>query len=133
MKYYEAKVKYVKIDENGKDKKVTETYLVDAMSLTEMEARVIEGLAADVEVTAGSVSSITEVLYTQTEGKLFKVKVVYKSEGEKAVTEYVLVEAGSVDETYTFMMNHLKDSISEVLIPSVSESGIMDVFNFKEN
>ena len=133
MKYYEAKVKYVKIDENGKDKKVTETYLVDAVSLTEMEANVIEGLATDVEVTAGSVSSIIQVLYTQTEGKLFKVKIVYKSEGEKAVTEYVLVEAGSVDETYTFMMNHLKDSISEVSIPSVSESGIMDVFNFEEN
>ena len=38
--WFECKVKYVKIDENGKEKKVTEPYLVDAVSFTEAEARI---------------------------------------------------------------------------------------------
>ena len=34
--WFECKVKYVKIDENGKEKKVTEPYLIDAVSFTEV-------------------------------------------------------------------------------------------------
>jgi hypothetical protein len=35
--WYECKVKYRKIDENGIQKVVTEPYLVDALSFTEVE------------------------------------------------------------------------------------------------
>ena len=40
--WFECKVSYMKMMENGMQKKVTEPYLVDALSFTEAEARIIE-------------------------------------------------------------------------------------------
>ena len=40
--WFECRVKYDKMLENGMQKKVTEPYLVDALSFTEAEARIIE-------------------------------------------------------------------------------------------
>ncbi|MTU94460.1 DUF4494 domain-containing protein, partial [Parabacteroides merdae] len=40
--WFECKVSFEKIMENGAQKKVTEPYLVDALSFTEAEARIIE-------------------------------------------------------------------------------------------
>ena len=40
--WFECKIRYEKVMENGMQKKVTESYLVDALSFTEAEARIIE-------------------------------------------------------------------------------------------
>ena len=40
--WFECKVRYDKMMENGVVKKVNEPYLVDALSFTEAEARIIE-------------------------------------------------------------------------------------------
>ena len=40
--WFECKIRYEKTMENGMNKKVTEPYLVDALSFTEAEARIIE-------------------------------------------------------------------------------------------
>ena len=40
--WFECKVRYEKTMENGLNKKVTEPYVVDAMSFTEAEGRIIE-------------------------------------------------------------------------------------------
>ena len=40
--FFECKIRYEKVAENGMNKKVSEQYLVDALSFTEAEARIIE-------------------------------------------------------------------------------------------
>ena len=40
--WFECKIRYEKTMENGMNKKVTEPYLVDALSFTEAEARIID-------------------------------------------------------------------------------------------
>ena len=40
--WFECKINYEKVGEDGIQKKVTEPYLVDALSFTEAEARIIE-------------------------------------------------------------------------------------------
>ena len=40
--WFETKVRYDKMMENGMQKKVTEPYLVDALTFTEAEARITE-------------------------------------------------------------------------------------------
>ena len=40
--WFECKIRYEKMMENGMNKKVTEPYLVDALSFTEPEKRIIE-------------------------------------------------------------------------------------------
>ena len=39
--YYEVKIKTLEVDEIGKEKCVTRTFLIDSMSFTEAEARMI--------------------------------------------------------------------------------------------
>ena len=40
--WFEAKVKYIKVNEDGRERKVTESYLLDAMSYTEAESRIMK-------------------------------------------------------------------------------------------
>jgi len=42
--WYEVKARYVKVDNDGRERKTTETYLIDAVSFTDAEARAIEVL-----------------------------------------------------------------------------------------
>lgn len=64
-KYFQATVKFLQEQENGKIKKVTVKYLVDSMTCTEAEARVVKHLGTgmtDYEVTSVVESSISEVI-----------------------------------------------------------------------
>jgi hypothetical protein len=65
--YFTVNVKVQHDNGNGKIKKVTERYLVDAMSVTEAEARVTEVMKEDLggtefEVVSASVSRIYKVI-----------------------------------------------------------------------
>jgi len=68
MSYYIAKVQMVDaIDtqKGVKEKKVTETYLVEALSVTEAEAKVVEdfkGYTMDFEVKSVSASKIIKII-----------------------------------------------------------------------
>ena len=64
--YFTVTVKILTDNGNGKIKKVTERYLVDAMSVTEAEARATEYLAKggtqDFEIVAAGVSRVVGVI-----------------------------------------------------------------------
>ena len=68
MSYYMAKVQLVDtIDtpKGVKEKRITETYLVEALSVTEAEAKVIEdfkGYTMDFEVKSVSASKIIKII-----------------------------------------------------------------------
>lgn len=65
---FETKILYDKIQENGAVKKVTEAYLVDALSFTEAEARIIEEMtpyiSGDFSVAAIKRTKIAEIFFT---------------------------------------------------------------------
>jgi hypothetical protein len=63
--YFTVSVKTSHTDDKGKVKKTTERYLVDAMSVTEAEARVTKALqdsVTDFEIVAASTSRIIEIV-----------------------------------------------------------------------
>ena len=65
MSYYIAKVKIRHEDENGKMKATTESYLVDAVSVTDVEVKVVQdfdGQSLDYEVTSVSETKIIKVI-----------------------------------------------------------------------
>ena len=68
MSYYIAKVQLVDtVDtpKGSKEKKVTETYLVEALSVTEAEAKVVkdfQGYTLDFEVKSVNASKIIKIL-----------------------------------------------------------------------
>ena len=67
--FFQVKVQFTDIDDKGKVKKQNIAYLVDAMSVTEAEARVTKYLTdndeTDFEVKAASESKIVEVILAE--------------------------------------------------------------------
>jgi hypothetical protein len=65
MSYYIAKVKILNEDENGRIKRTIESYLVDAVSVTDAEVKVVkdfEGISMEFEVSSVSETKIIKVI-----------------------------------------------------------------------
>ena len=105
--WFECKIRYEKLMENGKNKKVTEPYLVDALSFTEAEARIIEEMTPYItgEFTVSDIKRANySELFTSDEDsadRWFKAKLIFipldeKSGAEKKSSTYVLVQAADL-------------------------------------
>ena len=102
MNYFEVKVKYEKVQEDGKEKKVTESYLVDALSFTECEKRIIEEMklfiSGEFEVYSIARTKYEDIVEkgTNSDIRWYKTKLVdslFDDNGkEKLVAHYLLVE-----------------------------------------
>jgi hypothetical protein len=134
--WFQTRVKFLKQQDNGLIKAVTEQYLVDALSFTEAEARIQQEVQEGMrEVTLVSVarSNIKEVVVYGDTDMWFKVKVTYsaqdeESEKEKKITLYLLVNANDVQEAYERTQEHLKEMLVPFQIPKVEESPIREVY-----
>ncbi len=89
--WFECKVSYEKILENGMQKKVTEPYLVDALSFTEAEARIIEEIKPYIsgEFTISDIkrAKYNELFFNDNGDRFYKAKVMFISLDEKSGTE----------------------------------------------
>ena len=138
--WFECKVKYDKMLETGNKKKVNDPYLVDALSFTEAEARVIEEItpfiSAVFTVSAVKRTSISEIFYDETGDKWYSVKynmitIDEKSAVEKKKSILVIVQASNFQNAIDNFMNGMKGSMADFDIVNVTETAIMDVFPFK--
>jgi hypothetical protein len=137
--WFECKINYEKIAEDGVQKKVTEPYLVDAMSFTEAEARIIEEMRPYISGEF-TVMNIRRARYSETflndSGDLFyKVKINLitldeKSGAEKKTPTQILVQASTLHEAVSVVDNGMKGTLADYVIASVSETALMDVFPF---
>jgi hypothetical protein len=139
--WFECKVKYIKIDENsGKEKKVTEPYLVDAVSFTEAEQRIHEEMQSmirgEFQVTNIRKADYTDLFPNFPGDKWYKCKVSHlaideKAQKEKKVTSNMLVMADNVRDAYEHLMEGLSDMVVDFHVISISESPLMDVFPYE--
>lgn len=142
--WFEVKVKYVKVGEDDRERKVSELYLLDSMSFTEAEARIIEKLKEMIQgdfcIEAIKKSNITELVESKegNDDKWFKAKVAIIdadsiSGREKKTNQYFLVAGSDVDKA----LENLKKSLSTYVIPTdvvqIGDSNIMDVFPYFED
>lgn len=138
--WFQAKVQFLRQMDNGLIKKITEQYLVDSMSFTECEARVLQEQGEGVrEIKCKSIarSPIAEVVMYGDTDLWFKVKVTYSlmdedTEKEKKVTTYMLVNANDVKEAYERTEEHLKEMLVPFQIPKIEESPIIEVFQYQK-
>jgi hypothetical protein len=137
--WYECKVKYRKIDDNGIQKVTTEPYLVDALSYTEAERRINEEMSAYVseefKITNIKVASFAEIHPFEKADRWFRSKVALVAYDEESGKErktniYLLVQANDVKEAYDNTIHAMKNTMGDYIIPSISESPIMDVFPY---
>lgn len=88
--FFECKIRYEKVAENGMNKKVSEQYLVDALSFTEAEARIISEMTPFIsgEFTVSDIkrSNYSELFPSEEDAadRWFKCKLYYITLDEKA-------------------------------------------------
>ena len=138
--WFECKIRYDKTQENGSIKKVTEPYLVDALSFTEAEARIIEEqtpfISGEVNVTAVKRTKISEIFWDDSADKWYLVKVAFitideKSAVEKKTTSLILVAGSDFKGAYDNFMEGMKGTMADFEIVSITETPLMDVYNVK--
>lgn len=141
--WYEVSIRYEKVMENGMQKKVTEKYLIDALSLTESEARIIEEMepfiSGEFHVKSSKCTKYSEVFASNDEADdmWFKCKIAFisideKSGNEKRTTTNVLVQASDLRMTVKNLDEAMKGTMADYIIDSVADSKIMDVYPYEE-
>jgi hypothetical protein len=138
--WFECKVRYVKIDETtGKEKKVNEPYLVDAISFTEAESRIHAQLAemirGDFQVTNIRKAEYSDLFPFDNGDRWYKCKVSYVSVDEtagkeKKVTSQMLVMANDLKEAYDNLMTSLSGMTIDFDVTGINESPLIDVFPY---
>lgn len=134
MNWFEVKVKYIRVLENGLEKKVTEWYLIDAETCTEAEAHAIKDITpygSSLEVKDIRSAAYNEVFSGEGE-KFYKVKVSFitldeKSGAEKQTNCYTLVQADDLREAIKNLDEEMKGTLCDYRILSVQETSIVDV------
>ena len=134
------KIRYEKTMENGMNKKVTEPYLVDALSFTEAEARILE-LVSPYMSGEFSVADIKRVNYTEVfdnenGDRWFKAKLQFimldeKNGMEKKTSTNVLVQANDIREAIKHIDEGMKGTMADYIIASVAETALMDVYPYE--
>ena len=139
MNWFECKVSYEKMMSNGISKRVSESYLVDALSFTEAEARIIEEMktfiSGELSISDIKRARLAELFFNQNGDKYYKVKVNFitldeKSGAEKKKAAQMLAQASDINEAILVLKEGMKGTMSDYEIVSVTETMIMDIFPF---
>lgn len=140
--WFECKIRYEKTMENGMNKKVTEPYLVDALSFTEAEERIIEEMtpfiSGEFSVSVVKKANYSELFWNvSTEAdRWFKCKLAFvtlneKTGAEKRTTTNVLVQSSDIRQAIKDLDNGMKGTMADYIILSVAETAIMDVYKYE--
>ena len=137
--WFECKISYEKIAEEGMPQKVTETYLMDAMSFTEAEMRIIEEMRPYIsgEFTVMDIkrARYAETFFNDKGDRFYRAKINMitldeKSGVEKKTPVLMLVQASTIHDAIKAIDNGMKGSIADYTIASVSETTLIDVYPF---
>ena len=138
-KWFECTIKYEKQLEEGKVAKITERYLVDALTFSEAEARIIKEMkpfvSGEFEVANINPQKYSELFWNEKADKWFKTKVNFivldeENGVEKKVANYMLVQANDLKEARELLVEGMKGSQADWEIASISETKILDVYKY---
>ena len=137
--WFETKVQYEKTLENGQSKRVTEQYVVDAISFTEAETTIIKEMepyvGGELSVKAIKRAAFSEVLFSDndTDDRYFKAKVQFisideKTEKEKRSNVVYLVQAANIDVARNYIKEHFEHTLIDYETVQLADTPILDVF-----
>lgn len=140
--WFETKIRYEKMMEDGSQKMITEQYVVDALSFTEAENAIIEEMSVyitgDFKVRDIKMAGYGEVFFSDadTDDKWYKTKLQFitideKTEKEKRSTVSYLVQAGCLPLAVKHIDEVMGGTMIDYVISAIQETQIMDVFEHK--
>ena len=135
--WFECKVRYEQTQEDGTEKAVTETYVYKAADFGEAYDKAtndMPSLSDEFEITAMKIAQYKEIIIQddRTEEKYYRVKVNLiildeKTQKEKKLAQYYLVNADSVEKARKYTDTALSDTMMDYVIEAVQEAKIIDV------
>lgn len=138
--WYQGKIRYQKVDEKDRTIKITEVYLVDAVSYTDAEARVYETVASntpDFQLFGLSRMKLSEVFFIEGGSETwYKVKVNFISFDEKAQKEKrspfnMLINAENPLEAYNLLVERL-GTVEDYQITDINITNILEVIPYEK-
>lgn len=140
--WFLCKIRYEKTMEDGMVKKVTESFLVDALSHTEAEARIIKEMecyiSGEFSVTGITPAKYSEVFFADEESadRWFKFKVAFitideRNGKEKRESTNMLVQASDIRDAIKKLDEGMKGTMADYIIASVAETAIWDVYPYE--
>lgn len=139
--WFTVKVKYTKQLEDGTLKRVTEPYLLAAMTFTDAEARIYEELGemirGEFTVTGIARTEIHDIFHYEDADVWYKVKVIYETTDpdaskSKKTSQNFLVSAHSIKDAFERIKESLSTLMVDFEIPNIAVSPIVDIFPFRE-
>ena len=140
--WFEAKIRYEKMMEDGILRKVTETYVIDALSFGEAEKRILEEMTSyvtgEVEVCALKIAPYKEIFFADSNmddkwyvAKLAFITIDEKTDKEKKTRVCYLVNAGNINAAVKNIEEQMAGTMIDYDTFNVSETQILDVFEYK--
>ena len=137
--WFETKLSYEKMIEDGMQKKVVEPYVVDALSFAEAENTIINEMSAyvsgELKVTGIAQAAYHEVFFSDvdTDDKWYKAKLQFITLDEKTNTEKrsnvnYLVQAKSLPVAVKYIDEVMGGTMIDYVVASITETKIMDVY-----
>ncbi len=137
--WFECKVKLEKTVDDGKIVKVGESYLVDALSFTEAEERMVEEMkpfiSGDFQIANIKRVKISELFFNDNGDKWYRCKVNFVTfDEEKGVEKrspvVMMVQASDFRGALDGLTEGMKGTMADWEVANMSETTIMDVFRF---
>ena len=139
--WFECKIAYEKVMEDGLQKKVKENYVVDALSFTEAESRIMEEMSSYISgefaIEDIKIASYKEIFFSEEEmaDKWYKTKLQFitideKTEKEKRSNVNYLVQAGTLKGAVNNIESVMGTTMIDYVIATVAETTLMDVFEY---
>lgn len=141
--WFETKVKYDKVNEEGLQKKVTEQFVVEALSYTEAEARITEEMSAYIsgrfEIADIKKASYKEVFFSDAENadRFYKAKLDFitideKTDKEKRSRSVYLVQAASLKDAFKGIEDVMNGTMIDYDAAAIDGTNLLDVYEYKK-
>ncbi len=146
--WFECKIRYEKVMEDGLQKKVTETYAVDALSYSEAEGRIIKEMSSyisgEFEVDKITKAAYKEVFFDEPgdgdrpadrfyRAKLDFITIDEKTEKEKKSRVTYLVQAASLKSALKGIEEVMGGTMIDYDAAAITDTKLMDVFEYKKS
>ena len=141
--WFECKIRYEKTMEDGLPKKVSEVYVVDALSFSEAEERIMEEMLpynlVDIEIVDVKIAPYREVFFADNNlaDQWFKAKLSFitideRTDKEKRTSMMYLVNAGNISSAINNIDEVMSGTMIDYVATSISATKIFDVFEYKK-
>lgn len=141
--WFECKIRYEKVMEDGTPKKVNEVYVIDALSFSEAEERIMEEMSSyisgEIELVDVKIAPYKEVFFADSDlaEQWFKVKVAFitfdeRTGREKRTSVMYLVNAGNINSAIKNIDEIMGGTMIDYVVTVVQETKIFDVFEYKK-